>query len=201
MSMLHRLKTSWHKKSLTRPELSSIFEPAKPNEWVSIDCEMTGLNHKKHHLLSIAAIHINGNVIDTGNGLHLVCRPPIMPAEDTIIIHGLRPFDVEHGLSYEQMLDNMLPFIGNRPIVGFCPQLDMGFLNTLAKDYMGAPLPNEVIDIRSLYTKRNGNRTNGIAHKSQHLDSIMKELDIPDLGAHDAYNDAVMTAMTFLHLR
>ena len=33
------------------------------------------------------------------------------------------------------------------------------------------------------------------------FDTIMKELDIPALGKHDAFNDAIMTSMIFLKLR
>ncbi|PNK61827.1 3'-5' exonuclease [Psychrobacter sp. FDAARGOS_221] len=198
---VHRLKASWHQRHLSRPEYAFMFEPAAKDEWVVIDCEMTGLNAKKNHLLSVAAIHIDGSVIDTAQGLHLICRPPMMPTEDTIIIHGLRPLDVEYGLSYEQMLQILLPFIGNRRIVGFCPQLDMSFLNPLAKTYMGTPLPNPVIDIRHLYNRYSGDRTQGVAHQAQQLTAICESLDIPELGAHDAYNDALMTAMAFLHLK
>ncbi|WP_019671760.1 3'-5' exonuclease [Psychrobacter lutiphocae] len=199
-STAQRLKASWYQRQLSRPEYTSMFAPATDKQWVAIDCEMTGLNAKKNHLLSVAAIHINGSVIDTAEGLHLICRPPVMPTKDTIIIHGLRPIDVEQGLSYEQMLASLLPFIGNRPIVGFFPQLDMSFLNPLVKAYMGTPLPNPVIDIRHLYNRYSGNRTQGVAHQAQQLTAICNELGIPELGAHDAYNDALMTAMAFLHL-
>lgn len=201
MSWLTSLTNSWHKTQLQRPELASMFEPPPANQWVAIDCEMTGLHPKKHHLLSVAAIHIDGNLIDTGNGLHLVCRPPVMPDRDTIVIHGLRTADVEHGMSYDEMLAILLPFIGNRPLVGFCPQIDTAFLNPLVKQYMGTPLPNEVIDVRHLFARRMGDRTQGIPTQSQHLNNILAHYDIPDLGSHDAYNDAVMTAMAFLHLR
>lgn len=200
MSFFKQLSHTWQKKQLTRPELAAMFEPPAPNHWVAIDCEMTGLNPKKHHLLSVAAIHINGNTIDTGNGLHLVCRPPVMPDRDTIVIHGLRRADVEHGMSYEQMLAVLLPFIGNRPIVGFFPQIDTGFLNPLIKSYMGSPLPNEVIDVRLLYARQIGARTD-MPNQCQQLRYILAHYDIPELGTHDAYNDAVMTAMAFLHVR
>lgn len=201
MSFMQHLKSSWYQKRLLRPELNGMFEPPVENQWVAIDCEMSGLNAKKNHLLSIAAIHINGSVIDTGQGLHLICRPPVMPTKDTIIIHGLRPIDVENGLNYEQMLAKLLPFIGNRPIVGFCPQLDISFLNPLVKAYMGTYLPNPVIDIRTLYNRYSGNRTQGIPHQSSHLSAICQQLKLPDMAAHDAYNDAIMTAMAFLLLK
>lgn len=178
-----------------------MFEPPTPDQWVAIDCEMTGLNPRKHHLLSVAAIHINGNTIDTGNGLHLVCCPPVMPDRDTIVIHGLRSADVEYGMSYEQMLAILLPFIGNRTLVGFCPQIDMGFLNPLAKHYMGTTLPNEVLDVRRLFAQRMGDHNPNVPKPSQQLPKILAYYDIPELGNHDAYNDAVMTAMAFLHVR
>lgn len=201
MSWLTQLTYSWQKTRLQRPKLASMFEPPIDGQWVAIDCEMTGLNPKKNHLLSVAAIHINGDTIDTGNGLHLFCRPPVMPDRDTIVIHGLRTADVEHGISYDEMLALLLPFIDNRPIVGFCPQIDTAFLNPLAKHYMGTTLPNKVIDVRQLYSRRMGDRTQGIPNQSQQLTNILAHYNIPEFGNHDAYNDAVMTAMAFLHVR
>lgn len=201
MSFFLKLKNNFQRRSLTRPELAMMFDLPPPEQWVAIDCEMTGLNTKKNHILSVAAIHINSNRIDTGNGLYMVCRPPQMPSADTIVIHGLRPRDVEDGMSYDDMLSLLLPFIGNRPIVGFCPQLDMAFLNLIAKAYMGTSIPNQIIDIRDLYNRQSSHRSAGVTHHSHHLDSIIKEFAIPELGSHDAYNDAVMTAMVFLHLR
>lgn len=201
MSWLKQLSSSWQKSQLQRPELESMFTKPAANQWVAIDCEMTGLNPKRHHLLSVAAIHINTDTIDTGNGMHLVCKPPAMPDRDTIVIHGLRSADVENGMSYDEMLALLLPFIDNRPIVGFCPQIDIGFLNPLVKRYMGITLPNEVIDVRHLYSRRMGDRTQGIPHQSQHLNNILAHYNIPELGTHDAFNDAVMTAMAFLHVR
>lgn len=201
MSWLKQLTTSWQQNHLQRPELASMFMPAVSEQWVAIDCEMTGLNPRKHHLLSVAAIHINGDTIDTGNGIHLVCRPPVMPDRDTIVIHGLRTADVEHGISYDEMLALLLPFIDNRPIVGFCPQIDTAFLNPLIKRYMGTTLPNQVIDVRKLYSRRMGDHAQAAPNQSHHLTNILAHYDIPEMGAHDAYNDAVMTAMAFLHVR
>lgn len=201
MSLFKQLTSSWKKKQLQRPELEVMFEPPLEGQWVAIDCEMTGLNPKKNCLLSVAAIHINDDTIDTGNGLHLVCRPPVMPDRDTIIIHGLRTADVEHGISYDEMLEILLPFIGNRPIVGFCPQIDTGFLNPLIKRYMGTSLPNQIIDVRRLYSQKMGDRNPDIPNQSQQLPKILAHYNIPEFGNHDAYNDAVMTAMAFLHVR
>ncbi|MDX2374398.1 3'-5' exonuclease [Psychrobacter sp. PP-21] len=201
MSWLQQLSRAWQKTQLQRLELETMFTTPLAEQWVAIDCEMTGINPKKHHLLSVAAIHINGNTINTGDGMHVVCRPPVMPDRDTIVIHGLRTADVEHGMSYEDMLALLLPFIGNRPIVGFCTQLDLAFLNPLVKRYMGTALPNDVIDLRHLHSRRVSGQAQNLLGHAQDLTRILAHYDIPELGAHDAYNDAIMTAMAFLHVR
>ena len=201
MSWLQQLSRAWQKTQLQRLELETMFTTPLAEQWVAIDCEMTGINPKKHHLLSVAAIHINGNTINTGDGMHVVCRPPVMPNRDTIVIHGLRTADVEHGMSYEDMLALLLPFIGNRPIVGFCTQLDLAFLNPLVKRYMGTALPNDVIDLRHLHSRRVSGQAQNLLGHAQDLTRILAHYDIPELGAHDAYNDAIMTAMAFLHVR
>lgn len=201
MSWLADVRRYWLARSLSRPDLASLFEPPESEAWVAIDCEMTGLNPKKNHLLSVAAIHINQQRIDLGSGLHLLCRSPVMPKQDTVVIHGIRPQDVAIGMAYEAMLDRLLPFIGNRVIVGFCPQLDLAFLNPLVKHHIGTVLPNQVVDIGALYQKKTGNRTEGVQSASQHLTQILRAYDLPNLGQHDAFNDALMTAMAFLCLK
>ena len=60
MSWLKQLSNQWQKNKLQRAQLAPMFEPPIKDQWVAIDCEMTGLNPRKHHLLSVAAIHING---------------------------------------------------------------------------------------------------------------------------------------------
>ena len=66
---------------------------------------------------------------------------------------------------------------------------------------MGTHLPNEIIDIRPLYSRRMMGRSQGLSSQAQHLNSILAHYNIPELGTHDAYNDAIMTAMAFLHMR
>ena len=116
---------------LTDTKYSYLFEPAPLDEWVCLDLELTGLDPKTDHILSIGAVKIakdaTGYIIDTANPLSIVCRPPIMPDTDSIVIHGLRPMDLENGTSYSDMLDRLLPFIGSRPVVGFYVNMDIAF--------------------------------------------------------------------------
>lgn len=205
--MFDKLKSLFRAQpTLIRPEYDYLFEKAPDNQWVCLDFEMTGLNPKTDHILSVGAVHIEQTAqgllhINTGQALSLICRPPILPSPDNIIIHGLRPIDVENGISHEQLLQQLLPFIGNRPIVGFCIDLDMAFLNALVKPYIGVNLPNKLLDVSVMEQARQQKRLGDQPAPRKHLNHLIDEYQIPRLTAHDALNDAMMTAMVFCHLQ
>lgn len=200
----------WQKKrqlaKLTKPQYRYLFDTTISNEWVSLDCEMTGTNPKTCHLLSVAAVRIikNNNtlMIDTQNALSFICKPPVMPTADSIVIHGLRPIDVAKGMDYEVMLEQLLPFIGNRPIVGFCVDMDMAFINGIAKPYLGTHLPNQILDVSLIEQSfaQQKIKTPELIAPRKHLNELIDIFQLPRLPAHDALNDAVMTAMVFCHL-
>lgn len=178
----------------------ALLERAELDQFVCIDCEMTGLDKRRDALLSIAAIHIDGKRILSGAARQWVCKPPVMPTADTIRIHGLRPDDVANGISYAQLFAELLPFIGARSIVGYHIALDKGFLDKQCQHSLGFTLPNRTLDIGDLFAKRQLQRS-GSDHVDKRFATIMSTLDIPTLSAHDAYHDALMTAMAFLLLR
>lgn len=167
---------------------------------------MTGTNPKTCHLLSVAAVPIRQQdqilTIDTQNALSIICRPPLMPTADSIVVHGLRPTDVESGVTYEAMLQKLLPLIGSRPIVGFCVDMDMAFINAIAKPYLGISLPNKQLDVslieQSIAQKKS--KVPEFIAPRKHLNDLIDEFKLPRLPPHDALNDAVMTAMVFCHL-
>ncbi|MDO5652084.1 MAG: 3'-5' exonuclease [Moraxella sp.] len=199
-------KRNRQKHQLTRPEYAYLFDEPPADTWISLDLEMTGVNPKSDHILSVGAVKITRTdgvlSIDTAHALSIVCRPPVMPSKDSIVIHGLRPIDVENGVDYERMLATLLPFIGSCPIVGFCTDMDMAFINAIAKPYLGTTLANECLDV-SLIDQTIRKRTNknpDITIDRQHLSELLERYNIPYLPAHDASNDALMSAMLFCHL-
>lgn len=194
-------------KKLTRPEFAYLYDTPPSDEWVSLDLEMTGLNPKADHILSVGAVMIKKKQghfeLDTANALSLVCRPPVMPSDDSIIVHGLRPSDVAKGVDYEAMLKTLLPFIGSRPVVGFCTEMDMAFVNALVKPFLGVPLMNACLDVSLMEQAMSQKKHSGhdLLAKRKHLNVLLDEYRIPRLPAHDALNDAMMTAMLFCHLK
>lgn len=189
---------TWHNRQRIKQSQygNILFGEKIKDEWICIDCEMTGLNPQQNFLLSVAAIPVKGKRILTGEAGYWICRPPIMPTAETIRIHGLRPEDVESGISYAALFEVLLPMIGTRPIIGYHTTLDKSFLDSHCKQTLGFSLPNRCIDIATLFTQREQRRS-GQPCSNLQFDHILDSLDVPTLPAHNAYNDALMTAMAF----
>ena len=74
-------------------------------------------------------------------------------------------------------------------------------LNKYILPLVGIELPNKRIDVSRLYY----DRKYGDAPPNTSIDlsfaAILRDLKIPSLAQHDAFNDALMTAMMFVELR
>ena len=121
--------------------------------------------------------------------------------EDAIKVHLLRESDVEVGGRIETILPRFLQFIGGRPLVGYYVDFDVRMVNKSLRKFIGIDLPNPLIEVSTLYYERKyGDAPPGAVIDLSFL-AILRDLDLPALDQHDAFNDALMTAMMYLKLR
>ncbi len=199
--MLNSLKRKWELSRLKDQKYLYLFDQDIPeNEYIVLDTETTGLNPKKDEILSIGAVKVKDNQVLTSESFEIFIKPVQPISEESIKIHHIRPTDIEHGVTINEALEKLLPFIGNLPIVGYYISFDIKILSTYLKQYIGVGLQNDSIELSSMYYKRHRKKS---AHEFVDLkfDTIMRELDLPRLGQHDALNDAIMSAMMFLKLK
>jgi hypothetical protein len=69
------LKREWLLYHLADPEFRFMFDPPPAGEWVSLDCETTGLSVRTDEIVSIGAVRIVGDRIMTSERLELLVRP------------------------------------------------------------------------------------------------------------------------------
>ncbi|TDR33072.1 3'-5' exonuclease [Hydromonas duriensis] len=193
-------KNYWYKRHLTVSDYAFLFDTPPENEWVSIDCETTGLDVRHDHILTIAAVKIVGERIMSSERLELMLCPSSRVSPDSIRIHHLRESDVQGGMSAQQATDRLLRFIGSRPLVGYNIKFDQSMINRLVAPIIGIALPNPTIDIAPMFHQL---RQQQLGHGDIDLSfaNITRTLDLPTWAAHDAYNDALMAALVFLSLR
>lgn len=200
------LKREWLLYHLGDPSYRFMFDPPPENEWVSLDCETTGLNTRTDEIISIGAVRIVGNRIMTSERLELLVRPERGVSAESVKIHRLRERDVAQGLPVEEAMKRLMHFIGSRPLVGYYLEFDLAMLHRAIWPLLGQGLPQEKIEVSALYhdykfRQLPAYQQQGNVNIDLRFVTLMKDLDLPTRDAHDAVNDAVMAALAFIKLR
>jgi DNA polymerase-3 subunit epsilon len=190
----------WARRRLKRPAFAYLFDDPPPQEWVSVDCETTGLDRKNDEILSIGAVKVQGDRILASERLELIIRPSGKVNPESIRVHRLRSMDLVHGLEPEEAIERFLAYVGPRPLLGYYLEFDVAMLNRLVKPFLGIELPQRQIEVSGIYYDYKFDQING-ANVDLRFSSIMKDLKLPEREEHDAFNDALMAAMIFLKLR
>lgn len=133
------------KRLLRRLLSGSGPDPATPLRrmvFVSVDCEMTGLNPARDDLLAVGAVALRGTRMDLSATFRGLLRPACPVRPEGVIVHGILPGEAAHGddaAAELARLDAWLagcaaaPGAGNgtgEPVVllGWCLGLDEAFL-------------------------------------------------------------------------
>lgn len=206
MTLLERMRRTWQRYHLARPEFAFLLEPPPPNEWVAIDCETTGLNRRTDEIIAVGAVRIVGQRILTSQRLELLVRPDKEVPADSVRIHRLRSRDVAQGLPLDEAMRQLLHFIGSRPLVGYYLEFDVAMLNRAVWPLLGMGLPQQRLEVSAMYYEYKFKQLPPYqqfdnAHIDLRFATLMDDLALPQREAHDALNDAVMAAMAFVKLR
>lgn len=202
----HALKREWLLYHLGDPAFRFMFDAPPANEWVSLDCETTGLNVRSDEIISIGAVRIVGNRIMTSERLELLVRPERGVSADSVRIHRLRERDVAQGVPLEEAMKRLMHFIGGRPLVGYFLEFDIAMLHRAIWPMLGQGLPQPKIEVSGMYYDYRFRQMAAYQQQtSVNIDlrfaTMMKDLDLPLRDAHDAINDAVMAGLAFIKLR
>ncbi|NJO53704.1 MAG: 3'-5' exonuclease [Bacteroidales bacterium] len=177
-----------------------LFSKDTSGEAVSIDCETTGLDPWQDEIVAVAAIPIRDGRILTSARYEALVRPTGPIGATSIKIHQLREMDLASARPIEEVLPELMAFIGPRPLVGYYLEFDVAMLNRYLLSLANIHVPNPLIEVSRLYYERKY----GDAPPGTEIDlrfaAIAKDLGIPDLPVHDAFNDALATAMMYVKL-
>lgn len=205
LPLLDTVRRHWKLYHLAEPEFAFLYDPPPDNEWVTVDCETTGLNVSKDQIISVGAVRIVGNRLITSERLELLIRPESEISADAVKVHHLRERDVAEGLDPAIAMRRLLRFIGSRPLVGYYLEFDVAMLNKEIFPLLGVKLPQPMIEVSAMYYDYKNRRLAAHQRGSQQIDlrfdTMMNDLKLPLREAHDATNDAVMAGMAFVKLR
>jgi DNA polymerase III subunit epsilon len=185
---------------LRDPTFRFLFDEPPMGEAVAIDCETTGLDPRRDDVVTVAAIPIKGSRILASARYEAMVKPRAGMKAEAIKVHRLREGDLAGGRTMEEVLPELLRFIGSRPLVGYYLEFDLTMINRHARRLIGIELPNRRIEVSRLhYERKYGGAPPGV-EVDLSFAAILADLGLPILDQHDAFSDALMTAMMYLAL-
>ena len=179
--------------------LASV-SPYEEPELVSLDLETTSLDPGSAEILSIAAIPVRGRRLLLSERFERIVRSTAAVDLEAVKYHRLRPADVEHGASPGEAATELLEWLGDRALLGYCIGFDCLMLERALRQVGTSRLDNRRFDLREVYRRRMLQR-NPDGAPSLALDDILAALGVQVLGRHTATGDATAVALAFLALK
>lgn len=161
--------------------------------FVCIDCELTGLDADHDRIIEVAAVRFT---FDESVGSYDTLIDPEMTIPDSsIAIHHITQDMVEGKPKMEEILPELLKFIGKQMIVGHGVGFD---IEMIARAAERSSIPctlrqNPILDTLRMARLYGESPINSLEHLRQHF-------NIEQEGAHRALNDAVVNMEVFKFL-
>lgn len=195
--MIGRLLDRWRARG---GPWAPLHARAPRGEAVAIDLETSSLDPATAEILALAAIPIRGRRVLTSQALRLTIRGAgRMPDREAIKHHRLRPQDLADGVPLREAMERLLRLVGPRRLVGWCLPFDRAVLDRELRTAYGFRLPQPGTDLRDAY-ERFARRRHPEREPELALEAIAAALGVPVLARHDAYGDALTTALCWVAL-
>jgi DNA polymerase-3 subunit epsilon len=178
-------------------ESSSTDAPIECTRFVVIDTELTSLDQRTNRLLSVGAIGMMGAKIQLGEQFYRLVNPGVDVPAQSIVIHRLRPEDIERGDDLRKAIEELNSFLHAAVLVGHFAEIDRDALRKEFSVY-GIQLLNPMICTARVHR--------WIVKRQPYTEDKFRELETTDLvslakfynvdvhEAHHALDDAFVTA-------
>jgi DNA polymerase-3 subunit epsilon len=162
-----------------------------------VDTELTSLDTRKNRLLSIGAIAMDGTKIRFGEQLYTVVNPGVDVPAEGVLVHKLRPNDIEQGMPPEKALAELRQFAEGRVLVGHFVHIDLKVLRKELGD-QEHELSNPALDTARAHRwiLENGPWREDLEQQLTNISlaALAKVYNLDFVEAHDALEDAFVTA-------
>jgi len=162
-----------------------------------LDTEFTSLDQRSNRLLSVGAVTMDGASIRMGEQFYRVLNPGVEVPASSVVVHKLRPNDIERGEPPLQALAELRDYIAGAVLVGHFIKMD---LDLLRKEMRATEhsLDGPIVDTAKVHhwLLRKGRYSEDLFHRLEILDlaSLAKLYNIDFHEAHHALDDAFVTA-------
>jgi DNA polymerase-3 subunit epsilon len=167
-----------------------------PQRSIVIDTETTGLDpNGGHRVIEVACVELIRD-LPSGATFHVLIDPERDVPEDATRIHGYTRAHLHGKPRFAEVIDKLLAFIGDAPLIAHNAPFDFGFLNAeLARLSVAALDPGRMIDTLVLAKGRFPGLPNS-------LDALCRRygIDLSERTSHNALLDCRLLSDVYVEL-
>jgi DNA polymerase-3 subunit epsilon len=183
----------------TSPRIGSGWQPWRTGEFVALDFELTGLDPARDAIVSFGAVPISGGRVQLADAIYRETKPSVRPSAESVKVHGLRSSDLDHAPSLSVVSNEIWRALAGRFLLTWVADVEIGFLRTV----FGGPWwwwRRRTIDVLDVARVHDRAQKTVVPRGEFSLSATAGRYGLPVEDAHNALNDALMTAELFLVL-
>lgn len=197
---------NWLKKPLAVHQLVLDFERAYSLDkqslaakasYLVLDFETTGLDAKKHHIVSAGWVKISGGKIHLNSAQYQVVRSPASVGQSAVI-HGLHNQDVQQGIELEELLKVLFQELKGAVLVSHHSALELSFLKQSCQNCFGRSPAFKAVDTLKLELYKMRLKGGPVAQTALSLSACLQRYQLPEVTEHHALSDAFGCAQLLL---
>jgi len=173
--------------------------PWRSAAYVALDFETTGLDYATDHVISYGVVPIEGGRILVGRGRHVLVKPPKAPSARSQTVHLLRPTDLADAPPMDEAAVSFRRELDERIVLAWFAEVEIAFLRGI---YGGSERwwRRRVLDVRDIAIAVDEGNARTRMERGYALSQTADRFGVPVTSAHDALDDALVTAQLFLVL-
>jgi DNA polymerase-3 subunit epsilon len=174
--------------------------PLEQVRFVVLDCETTGLDVRRHRIVSIGAVAVLQGQIALGDAFEALLRVRFNTA--ATLVHGITRDESRDGLDEPEAIALLLDYLADAVIVGHHIGHDLTMIDAALARYGDARLANRHIDTGELVLalQADGAFAGQPALTDLSLDGLCTRFGVVPYDRHTAPGDAFLTAQVLLRL-
>jgi len=191
------------------PALNAFYQPTWPTtdppsrdvEFMALDIETTGLNPKRHAIVSIGMIPFTLTRIRSDLAWHQVVRPPGDLVPESVTFHHITHTDIREAPRFGQIMNEFLERLAGKIAVVHYRPIERSFLDAAVRHQCDEGLQFPLIDTMEIEAALHPTRKAGWLSRlfgkkpiSIRLDDSRSRYNLPSYMAHHALTDALATA-------
>ena len=190
----------WLRRRHGDGEWAGLLAPAPADTWVSLDLETTGMDPAKDHILSLAAVPVEGGRVRLSQRFERRVHTGRAFGIDSIRHHRITPDEASTGDHVTDVVRELLHWLGPRRLLGYYLAFDLAMLAPHVRALTGFALPNPAVDLADTVMAHQ-RRQRPDAPPNLDFAYIAQTLGVPVVGRHTALGDATTVALCWVALR